>query len=172
MEGTSRLSPYLHFGHIGPHTVALAVKKAHAPESAREAFLEDLIVRRELAINFIRYNPRYENFESGPPWGHRTIAEHASDERPVRYSEEQLEKGDTHDPLWNAAHKQMVLTGWMHNYMRMYWAKKIFGMEQFSTGSLPDRCTFKRQVRAGRARSERIRGDCLGHRRQERSTLV
>jgi len=125
LDGTSRLSPYLHFGHIGHHTVALAVKKANAPKASRDAFLEELIVRRELAVNFVRFNSDYESFESGPTWAHQTLAEHVKDERPVRYSGAQLENAETDDPLWNAAQKQMVITGWMHNYMRMYWGKKI-----------------------------------------------
>jgi deoxyribodipyrimidine photo-lyase len=123
-DGTSCLSAYLHFGHIGPHTVALAVGKADAPTVAKEAFLEQLIVRRELAINFVRFNPDYDNFESGAPWAHKSLAEHAADPRKI-YSERQLEDAQTHDPLWNAAQMQMVKTGFMHNYMRMYWAKKI-----------------------------------------------
>jgi len=123
-DGTSRLSAYLHFGHIGPHTVALAVEKADAPKAAKEAFLEQLIVRRELAINFVRFNPDYDNFESGTPWAHKSLAEHAADPRKI-YSERQLEDAQTHDPLWNASQMQMVKTGFMHNYMRMYWAKKI-----------------------------------------------
>jgi deoxyribodipyrimidine photo-lyase len=125
LEGTSRLSPYLHFGHIGPHTVALAVRNSRVPKRAQEAFLEELIVRRELAVNFVRFNPNYDNFESGPRWAHQTLAEHGTDERPVRYTETQLENAATHDRLWNTAQMQMMLTGWMHNYMRMYWAKKI-----------------------------------------------
>jgi deoxyribodipyrimidine photo-lyase len=124
IEGTSRLSAYLHFGHIGPHTVALAVQKADATNAAKEAYLEQLIVRRELAINFVRFNPDYDNFESGAPWAHKSLAEHAADPRKI-YSERQLEDAQTHDPLWNAAQLQMVKTGFMHNYMRMYWAKKI-----------------------------------------------
>ena len=123
-DGTSRLSAYLHFGHIGPHTVALAVQKADAPKAAKEAYLEQLIVRRELAINFVRFNPDYDNFESGAEWAHKSLAEHAGDPRKI-YSERQLEDAQTHDPLWNASQMQMVKTGFMHNYMRMYWAKKI-----------------------------------------------
>jgi deoxyribodipyrimidine photo-lyase len=123
-DGTSRLSAYLHFGHIGPHTVALAVQNSNAPKAAKEAFLEQLIVRRELAINFVRFNPDYDNFEAGTSWAHKSLAEHAGDPRKV-YSERQLEEAQTHDPLWNAAQRQMVMTGFMHNYMRMYWAKKI-----------------------------------------------
>jgi deoxyribodipyrimidine photo-lyase len=124
-NGTSHLSPYLHFGHIGPITVALAVERSDAPIRAKEAFLEQVIVRRELAINFVRFNPQYESMECLEPWAQRSLSEHARDMRTSVYSEDQLERGVTHDPLWNAAQKQMVLTGWMHNYLRMYWAKKI-----------------------------------------------
>ena len=124
-DGTSRLSPYLHFGHLGPHTVARAIRDGNAPEAAKQAFLEQLIVRRELAINFVRFNPLYDSVECMEPWADRSFAQHASDRRPIVYTPEQLDNAETHDPLWNAAQKQMVLTGWMHNYARMYWAKKI-----------------------------------------------
>lgn len=125
LAGTSQLSPYLHFGHIGPRTVALAVRDAGAPAADRDAFLEQMIVRRELAVNFVRYNPRYDSLGSAEPWALRTLREHAHDPRPYVYTERQLENAGTHDPLWNAAQRQMVLAGWMHGYVRMYWAKKI-----------------------------------------------
>jgi deoxyribodipyrimidine photo-lyase len=125
VDGTSRLSPYLHFGHIGPLTVALAVEKAGAPQADKDAFLNQVITWRELAVNMVRFNPNYDNFECGEAWAHRTLSKHAKDDRPVLYSEQQLEDAETYDPLWNAAQKQMVTTGWMHNYLRMYWAKKI-----------------------------------------------
>jgi deoxyribodipyrimidine photo-lyase len=125
MDHTSRLSPYLHFGHIGPVTVALAVQQSDAPEADKEAFLNQIITWRELAVNLVRFNPDYDNFECGEPWAHRTLAKHAGDHRPVVYTEQQLEQAETHDPLWNASQTQMVNTGWMHNYVRMYWAKKI-----------------------------------------------
>ena len=124
LNATSMLSPYLHFGHLGPHTVALAIQEADAPKSAKDAYLEQLIVRRELAINFVRFNPDYDNFESGPDWAHKTLAEHAKDPRRL-YTKIQMEQARTDDPLWNAAQQQMLYAGWMHNYMRMYWAKKI-----------------------------------------------
>lgn len=124
-NGTSHLSAYLHFGHIGSLTVALAVRAADAPRADKEAFLDQLITWRELAINFVRFNPAYDSFECAEPWAHRTLGEHARDPRPVLYSEKQLENAETHDPLWNAAQVQMVEHGWMHNYVRMYWAKKI-----------------------------------------------
>jgi len=125
LDGTSKLSPYLHFGHIGPHTVALAVQNAEAPATAKQAFLEQLIVRRELSVNFVRFNSSYESLEAFEPWAGRSLATHAGDRRPVLYTDNELENAETHDPLWNAAQKQMVLTGWMHNYLRMYWAKKL-----------------------------------------------
>lgn len=125
LDGTSGLSPYLHFGQIGPHTVALAAHDSEAPDEDRDAFLEELIVRRELAINFVRYNPRYRGIRSCEPWALRTLADHARDRRDYLYSERRLENAETHDELWNAAQRQMVEAGWMHNRMRMYWAKKI-----------------------------------------------
>ena len=125
LDGTSRLSPALHFGHIGPHTIATAVQASEAPAVDREAFLEEMIVRRELAVNFVRYNPAYDSVESSEPWADRSLRIHARDTRKFLYSEHALENAETHDPLWNAAQKQMVLGGWMHGYLRMYWAKKI-----------------------------------------------
>ncbi len=125
LDGTSRLAPYLHFGHIGPHTVAIAVERAKASRSAKDDFLDQLITWRELAINFVHFNPLYDSIESAPDWAHRTLAAHAHDQRPVTYSRDQLESAETHDQLWNAAQRQMLHAGWMHNYMRMYWAKKM-----------------------------------------------
>lgn len=125
VDHTSRLSPYLHFGYISPVTVALAVYKSEAPQAAKAAFLDQILIWRELAVNFVRFNSNYDNFECAEPWAHRTLAKHARDPRPTLYSERRLEYSETHDRLWNAAQTQMVANGWMHNYMRMYWAKKI-----------------------------------------------
>ena len=125
LDGTSQLSPYLHFGQIGPHTVALAISDAQAPARDRDAFLEEMIVRRELAVNFVRYNRRFKTVASIEPWASLTLEQHANDERKYVYSEKQLANSETHDPLWNAAQRQMVNSGWMHGYLRMYWAKKI-----------------------------------------------
>lgn len=125
LSHTSQLSPYLHFGHLGARELALAVKSAEAPLLDRKAFLEEMIVRRELAINFVRYNPRYDTLDCAEPWAKKSIAEHRADARPYLYSARQLEGAQTHDPLWNAAQRQMVDGGWMHGYLRMYWAKKI-----------------------------------------------
>ena len=86
LDGTSRLSPYLHFGHIGPHTVALAVERSKAPRAAKDDFLDQLITWRELSINFVHFNPLYDSIESAPDWAHRTLGKHAHDKRPVTYS--------------------------------------------------------------------------------------
>jgi deoxyribodipyrimidine photo-lyase len=122
---TAELSAHLHFGHIGPLTIALAAIEAGAPAEDLDAFLEELIVRRELCINFVARNPDYDRLSGCPDWALATLAKHAKDPRPHLYTHAQLEAGETHDPLWNAAQKEMVLTGRMHNYLRMYWAKKI-----------------------------------------------
>jgi deoxyribodipyrimidine photo-lyase len=125
IDGTSRLSPFLHFGHIGPHTVMHAVQKAKAPHVAKEDFINQFLTWRELAINFVHFNPVYDSIESAPDWAHKTLAAHARDTRPFLYTREQFESAQTHDELWNAAQSQGLHAGWMHNYMRMYWAKKI-----------------------------------------------
>ena len=125
LDATSQLSPYLHFGHLGPHTVAIAVMNADAPARDRAAFLEEVIVRRELAINFVRYNRNYDRLQGCEPWALKTLAAHARDRRSYLHTYGQLERAQTHDPLWNAAQTQMVRNGWMHGYLRMYWAKKI-----------------------------------------------
>ena len=129
IDGTSKLSPYLHFGHISAVTVALAVKAAvnkHPQrKSAAEAFLDELIVWRELSVNFVRYQPGYDSAGCADNWAKLTIAKHDKDERDAVYTLKQMEEARTHDELWNAAQLQMVHCGWMHNYMRMYWAKKI-----------------------------------------------
>ena len=125
ISGTSRLSPYLHFGNIGPLTVALAVQQAKVSSGTRERFLEQLIGWRELAVLFVRHEPNYDNWECAAPWARSTLLEHARDPRQYTYTLAQLERAETHDELWNAAQRQMVTAGWMHNYMRMYWAKMI-----------------------------------------------
>ncbi|MHC5033710.1 MAG: deoxyribodipyrimidine photo-lyase [Planctomycetota bacterium] len=122
----SHMSPYLHFGQISPLQIALAVsasRRAHAPN--KQAYLEELIVRRELSMNFCQFNARYDEFDALPDWAVKTLREHAPDKRPYRYSQRQLERAETHDPYWSAAQREMLLTGKMHGYMRMYWGKKI-----------------------------------------------
>jgi deoxyribodipyrimidine photo-lyase len=118
-HATSDLSPYLHFGHISALEIALAVKQPAAE------FLEELIVRRELAFNFARYTENPETLEVLPNWCLRTMAAHAGDKREFVYTREQFERAETHDALWNATQKEMLLRGKIHGYYRMYWGKKI-----------------------------------------------
>ncbi len=119
----SHLSPYLHFGQISPLYIALKVLEKDSP--GQESFLEELIIRREISMNFVFYNHQYDSFGGLPEWAKKTLKEHQKDKRPYLYSLEELEAAATHDPYWNAAQKEMVLTGKMHGYMRMYWGKKI-----------------------------------------------
>lgn len=119
----SNMSPYLHFGQISPIYIALKIMEARS--RGEEAFLEEMIVRRELSINFIVYNQGYDEFAGLPDWAQRTLIEHVEDPREYLYSQGDLERAQTHDPYWNACQKEMMITGKMHGYMRMYWGKKI-----------------------------------------------
>jgi deoxyribodipyrimidine photo-lyase len=121
----SGLSVYLHFGQISAQRVALEVMGSGADKFSRDAFLEELIVRRELSDNFCFYNTDYDKFEGFPQWAQKTLNNHRSDKREFLYELRFFEHGETHDELWNAAQQGMVKTGGMHGYMRMYWAKKI-----------------------------------------------
>jgi deoxyribodipyrimidine photo-lyase len=121
----SNLSPYLHFGQISPIYTALKILDANASAASKEAFLEELIVRRELAVNYVQYNENYDYFAGLPDWAKRTLWSHKSDPREYLYSLSELENAETHDPYWNAAQNQMRVTGKMHGYMRMYWGKKL-----------------------------------------------
>ena len=120
------MSPYLHFGQISPLYLALKIKALNDeyPES-QAAYLEGLIIRRELAANFVFFNPSYDSLACLPAWAKKTLAEHESDDREYLYSKSQLIAYRTHDEYWNAAMKEMIVSGYMHNYMRMYWGKKI-----------------------------------------------
>ena len=124
-RGLSNLSPYFHFGHISPQRVALEIKDSSLSNADKDVFLEEMIVRRELSDNFCEYESNYDSFEGFHPWAKNTLNEHREDKRDYLYPKEQFEQADTHDLLWNAAQNQMRLTGKMHGYMRMYWAKKI-----------------------------------------------
>lgn len=126
-DGSSRLSSYLHFGFLSPLEIALAVKDADAPQNAKEAYLEELIVRRELSYNFTRFNKKYDSLAALPDWVHKTMREHIDDARAPVYTLEQLEAGKTFDELWNAAQREMLVTGEMHNYVRMLWGKNVIG---------------------------------------------
>ena len=144
-EGQSGLGPYLHFGQIGPHEVARAVIDAKAaallpvgpastathasepgaPDAGPDAFLDELVTQRELAVNFALRNPTYDGYGGLPDWGRKTLEEHRHDRRPVLYDRARLEAAETADALWNAAQRQMVAEGTMPNRLRMYWAKQM-----------------------------------------------
>ncbi|MFZ5980207.1 MAG: deoxyribodipyrimidine photo-lyase [Candidatus Zixiibacteriota bacterium] len=121
----SGLSPYFHFGQLAPLRAALAVKQADAPARDKEAFLEELIVRRELAENFCYYQKKYDSVAGFHDWARRTLQDHARDKREYLYTLAQFEQAETHDRLWNAVQKEMTVTGTMPGYLRMYWAKKV-----------------------------------------------
>jgi deoxyribodipyrimidine photo-lyase len=125
LPGQSNLSTYLHFGQLSAQRVAREVMRAQVRERSREAFLEELIVRRELSDNFCNYQKDYDNPRCFPAWAQRTLARHGKDRREYRYTRRELEGGKTHDELWNAAQREMVTRGTMPGYLRMYWAKKI-----------------------------------------------
>ena len=124
-DDISMMSPYLHFGQISPLYIAQEILKSDAAKEAKDAFIEQLIVRRELAMNFVWFTPDYDRLSCLPDWAQQTLKSHAKDKRENLYSREELEQSQTHDPYWNAAMAEMRITGFMHNYMRMYWGKKI-----------------------------------------------
>lgn len=123
--GQSNLSPYLHFGQISAQRIALEVSKAHENKRSRESYLEELIVRRELADNYCFFNPGYDTADGFPGWAKETLHAHRKDRRTYLYAADEFETARTHDALWNAAQLEMVKRGKMHGYLRMYWAKKI-----------------------------------------------
>ena len=123
-EGTSRLSPYLHFGQISPAEVArAALASPHAAEAQK--FIDELVTWRELSLNFCLRNPNFGTLAALPDWVHKAMASHADDAREATYTLEEFERADTHDELWNAAQRELLLTGVMHNVVRMLWGKTL-----------------------------------------------
>lgn len=120
---TSGLSPYLHFAQISPAEVAWRVQQVGGPGA--DAFPEEFVVRRELAINFVHYNPHYDACSGLPSWARDTLAAHAADPRPTAYTVRQLELAQTDDPVWNAAQTELRITGTIHGHLRMYWGKQF-----------------------------------------------
>jgi deoxyribodipyrimidine photo-lyase len=124
-EHVSHLSPYLHYGQISPLAIHLAVQQASADQQAKDEFFEELLVRRELAYNFVHYEPRYDSLEALPSWARETLDEHESDARSHHYTASELENARTHDEGWNAMMMEMKQRGYLHNHLRMYWGKKF-----------------------------------------------
>lgn len=124
--GQSDLSPYIRWGNIAAQRIAHEIEQVQGVSAdAKKAFLEELVVRRELAENFVFYTKGYDTLAGAHAWAQKSLSEHRSDPREYVYSYEEFEKGQTHDALWNAAQMEMVKRGKMHGFMRMYWAKKI-----------------------------------------------
>ncbi len=124
----SELSPYLHFGQISPREIAIKAEEAEGKiaETALEEFREELIVRRELSFNFVHYNRQYDNFpDLLPEWARKSLKKHSQDKREYTYGRQELETASTHDIYWNAAQLELIHGGKIHNYLRMYWGKKI-----------------------------------------------
>jgi deoxyribodipyrimidine photo-lyase len=125
IDGSSRLSPYLHFGFLSIHEIVDAVERSNAPQVAKDAFLEEAIVRRELSFNLTRHNPNYDSLEALPPWAQKTMRDHKDDERSNLIDAKNIEAAETYDELWNAAQRELTTTGLLHNYVRMLWGKKV-----------------------------------------------
>lgn len=125
-HATSNMSPYLHFGRISTLEIALAVQDyARRHKLIADEYLEELIVRRELAFNYVRFVEDAGDLKNLPNWCRQNMKEHARDKRQSVYTAQQFEHAETHDDLWNAAQKEMLLCGKIHGYYRMYWGKKI-----------------------------------------------
>jgi deoxyribodipyrimidine photo-lyase len=122
----SHLAPWCHFGQISVQRCVLEVSKyANVHPSGVDLWRDVSITWRELSDNFCYYNPDYDNINAAPQWARETLQKHLKDKRSQLYTLKQLDDADTYDSLWNASQIQMRLEGWMHGYVRMYWAKKI-----------------------------------------------
>jgi deoxyribodipyrimidine photo-lyase len=121
----SHMSKYLHFGQISPAAIVRAARAARGGGPNRDAFLEEIVVRRELAQNFVAYTDEYDRFDAVPGWARASLHAHERDARPYVYDRAALDRAATHDRYWNAAMREMKYTGYMHNALRMYWGKKI-----------------------------------------------
>ncbi len=124
-DDVSYMSMYLHYGHISPLHIAVQIKESGSGGENEKSYIEELIVRRELPMNFCFFEEDYDKYSALPNWTQKTLGEHRDDVRPVQYTRAEMESAETHDDFWNAAMREMIYTGYMHNYMRMYWGKKI-----------------------------------------------
>ncbi len=138
VAATSNLSPYLHFGMVGARTVLAAVRAARAPQEAKDAFIEQLVVRRTLSYNFAWHNPRHATLDALPIWARETLRKHEADPRSHLYDRATLEAAKTGDALWNAGQRELVETGVMHNYIRMLWGKCVLLWKKTSEEALSD----------------------------------
>ena len=128
-DAESHLSPYIHFGQLSAAQAVRAVEAAAASNlrlrQSADAFIEQIFVRKELADNYCLYNQDYDELAGAPAWARAALDRHRDDERAFQYTREQLEAAHTHDEAWNASQCQLMRSGKIHGYMRMYWAKKV-----------------------------------------------
>ncbi len=122
---SSQLSPYLHLGHISRVEVVRRVRASSAAADEVDAFVEELIVRRELAINYVTHEPAHDRFAGLPEWAKTTLRDHQDDDREVVLTAAELETGETPDDVWNAIMALIREQGWVHNQLRMYWGKQV-----------------------------------------------
>ncbi|MBD3255750.1 MAG: deoxyribodipyrimidine photo-lyase [Candidatus Lokiarchaeota archaeon] len=135
-DATSNLSPYLHFGQISAQRIVLECQEINPISNLKGTFYDEIIVRRELSDNYCFYESNYDSFEGFPNWAQKTLKKHKTDKREYLYNLKEFERAKTHDNAWNAAQNQMVKTGKMHGYMRMYWAKKILEWTETSNEAM------------------------------------
>ncbi len=122
-QGQSHLSAYLHFGMISPLKMIRTVKETNHPNAA--LFIEEAMVRRELAENYCFYQEAYDSLKGAWPWAQVTLNSHRFDQRPYHYTLNQFEHAQTHDELWNRCQRMVVEDGYLNSYLRMYWAKMV-----------------------------------------------
>lgn len=125
-DALSGLSPYLHFGQLSAQRVLLTLEESSFPAGATSDFVEQVFVRKELSDNYCYYNTNYDNVKGFPDWAKKNTDAHRGDPREYLYSYQDFLYGKTHDELWNAAQWELLKTGKIHSYLRMYWCKKIF----------------------------------------------
>ena len=122
---TSGLSPYLHFGYIGIHEIAERVLFSDAPRLDVDAFLEEAVIRRELSFNMCHFRKDHQSLDVLPDWAKKTLKNHLGDRRNPQYSFEEMAEARTGDDVWNLSHRGLLVTGTIHNYLRMLWGKRI-----------------------------------------------
>ena len=131
------MQSYFHFGQISAQQIVITVKQFFQKDPFAIAFLEEIIVRRELSDNFCYVNPKYDSYDGFLDWAKETLNKHRKDESKFIYSLEEFEEANTHEDLWNAAKKELLINGKMHGYMRLYWAKKILEWKKSPEEALP-----------------------------------
>jgi len=156
-DDVSHMSKYLHFSQISPIWLALEARNASAKKDNIDAFVEELVIRRELSMNFVLYTPDHDSYSNLPDWAKKTLEEQRDDDREHTYTRKQLESAETHEEYWNAAMKEIVHTGYMHNYMRVYWGEEDPGVVEHARARLQDHALPQQQILPRRPRPELLR---------------